>query len=127
MTDVCDGDVMEKCLQTKGLDTYGIGKVRQCLLNAGASDIAAADEARLQAEAQVWQHACPKQNACSAWLQLAFEGLLVPWGFHSLSYCIIAADCCQEYEGVLKRGSCDPSYGEAQATSIKTPDRAPIG
>lgn len=44
---------MEKCLQTKGLDTFGIGKVRHCLLNAGASDIAAADEARLQSESQV--------------------------------------------------------------------------
>ena len=49
---------MDKCLQSKGLDTYGIGKVRQCLLNAGADDIAAADEARLQAESQVWP-LCP--------------------------------------------------------------------
>lgn len=55
VTDVCDTDVMDKCLQTKGLDTYGIGKVRQCLLHAGASDIAAADEARLEAESQVIQ------------------------------------------------------------------------
>ena len=55
VTDVCDTDVMDKCLQTKGLDTYGIGKVRRCLLHAGASDIAAADEARLEAESQVIQ------------------------------------------------------------------------
>ena len=53
VTDVCDSDVMDKCLQSKGLDTYGIGKIRQCLLHAGASDIAAADEARLEAESQV--------------------------------------------------------------------------
>ena len=63
VTDVCDGDVMEKCLQTKGLETYGIGKVRQCLLNVSASDIAAADEARLQAEAQV-RH-CSLPVSCS--------------------------------------------------------------
>ncbi|KAK9867536.1 hypothetical protein WJX84_008718 [Apatococcus fuscideae] len=52
VTDICDSDVMDKCLQNKGLDTYGIGQIRQCLLHAGASDIAAADEARLVAESQ---------------------------------------------------------------------------
>lgn len=57
VTDVCDSDVMDKCLQSKGLDTYGIGKIRQCLLHAGAADIAAADEARLEAESKV-SHAC---------------------------------------------------------------------
>ena len=58
VTDVCDTDVMDKCLQTKGLDTFGIGKVHQCLLNAGASDIAAADAERLQAESQVSLSGC---------------------------------------------------------------------
>ena len=65
VTDACDSDVMDKCLQSKGLDTYGIGKIRQCLLHAGAADIAAADEARLEAESQV-SHACHSRLALAS-------------------------------------------------------------
>lgn len=35
VTSDCDKDVMSLCLRNKGLDTFPIGQVKQCLVNLG--------------------------------------------------------------------------------------------
>ncbi|KAK9865562.1 hypothetical protein WJX84_005695, partial [Apatococcus fuscideae] len=109
VTDVCDTDVMDKCLQTKGLDTFGIGKVHQCLLNAGASDIAAADAERLQAESQgnsTRQHRRLQQAAVPTELGSKAEafGKLSP-GCKNLVLLAEPGDAYGAYNSLLSAGS----------------------
>jgi hypothetical protein len=52
VTDVCDGDVMNACLQERALDEYGIGKIRTCLKELGLPTPAPVVEG-LETE-QVW-------------------------------------------------------------------------